>query len=61
MVPLQAPEAVQAVALVLLQDRVLDSPSLIVEGLALKETVGGVLPVETFRALDWAETLPALS
>ena len=42
LVPLQAPEAEQEVALVLLQERVLDDPEVIEVGLAVRETVGVV-------------------
>ena len=59
--PLQAPEAVQEVALVLLQDRLLLAPLFIVVGLALKETVGGLVPVDTFRVVLLADSLAELS
>jgi hypothetical protein len=40
LVPLQPPEAVQEVLFVLVQERVLDCPWVILEGDAVRETVG---------------------
>jgi hypothetical protein len=60
--PLQAPLAVQVVALVELQLIVELDPALMVVGLAEIETVGaGLVLVVTDRAVLWLLSLPALS
>jgi hypothetical protein len=62
LVPLQAPLAVQVVALVELQLIVELDPALMVVGLAEIETVGaGLVLVVTDRAVLWLLSLPALS
>lgn len=67
MLPLQPPLAVQLVALVLDQVKVLLWPLDTVVGLADKETVGagvgggGLALVVTDKALLWGLSLPALS
>jgi hypothetical protein len=62
LVPLQAPLAVQVVALVELQLIVELDPALMVVGLAEIETVGaGLVLVVTDNAVLWLLSLPALS
>lgn len=61
LVPLQAPVALQVVALLLLQVRVLAVPEVRVVGEALRETVGANALVVTLRAELWADSLPVLS
>jgi hypothetical protein len=62
LLPLQALEAVQDVALVELQDRVEEPPLLMVVGLAFMSTVGGLALVVTDRGgVLLADSLPALS
>lgn len=61
LLPLQPPEALQEVALVLLQVRVEAEPEVTEVGEAEKEMVGGLLWVVALMAADWADSLPALS
>ena len=63
MLPLQPPDAVQDVALVLDQVRVLDSPLVTDVGFALSDTVGATASdvVLAFKVALWADSLPALS
>lgn len=58
--PLQAPEAVQEVALVLLQLRVLEEPLVIVEGEAEIETVGAGVPLPVVLPAKKAQLLWAV-
>jgi hypothetical protein len=61
LVPLQAPLALQEVALLLLQVRVAALPEVRVDGEALKDAVGASELVVTLRAELWADSLPVLS
>lgn len=59
LVPVQPPEAVQALAFVLVQFSVEESPLVIVVGAALNDTVGGVGPDATVTVTDCAAVPPA--
>jgi hypothetical protein len=58
-IPDQPPEAVQAVALALVQLRVEELPVVTVVGVALKVTVGTVGPEATVTVTDCAAVPPA--
>lgn len=58
-VPVQPPEAVQVVALVLVQFNVEELPLVTVVGVALNDTVGGVGPAATVTVTDCAAVPPA--
>lgn len=58
-VPVQPPEAVQAVAFELVQLSVDELPLVTVVGVALNDTVGGVGPVATVMVTDCAAEPPA--
>ena len=57
--PVQPPEAVQAVAFVVVQLSVDELPLVTVVGVALSDTVGGVGPAATVTVTDCAAVPPA--